>query len=52
MHIINLMSYNFIAILNMKIFDDDVFAILKNAQLKNVETNANIVKVIKKINFI
>ena len=31
------MTQDFIATLNMKIFNDDVFAILKNAQLKNVE---------------
>ena len=51
-HVINLMIQNFIATLNMKVFDDDVFAILKNIQLKNIKISKSIVKVIKKTNFI
>ena len=46
------MIQNFIATLNIKIFNDNIFAILKNVQTKNVEINTNIVKVIKKTNFI
>ena len=52
MHVINLIIQNLIAKFNIKIFDDVVFATLKDIKLKNVKINTNIIQITKKTNSI